>query len=206
RGLCRFHRAQARLRTAEVLGQQLLDLAHRQHNAVLVLESHLAVGCVSFCLGDLVAARAYLEQSLGLCDTLQLPTPLFPNWYEPGVIHNSGFALVLWLLGYADQAQQRSQEALARAQQVGHTPSLAFAAVYASLLSQFRRAAATQARAAAFMTAVAAQGFGYRIEQGHILRGWALAVQGEAAAGGGVVAPGVAASEGTGSKALPPHI
>jgi predicted ATPase len=206
RGLCRFHRTQAQLCTAEALSQRLFQLAQRQHNAVLLLESHLAMGVVAFYRGDLIAARAHLEQSIGLCDTPQLPTPLFPSGYESGAIHGAWFALILWLLGYADQAQQRSQKALARAQQVGYTPGLGLVGIYASMLSQFRReAAATRAHAEALMTAAAAQGFGYRVEQGHILRGWALALQGDAAAGVALIRQGLAVTEGSGLKVFRPY-
>jgi predicted ATPase len=206
RGLCRFHRAQARLGTAEVLSQQLFHMAQRQHNAVFLLESHLAMGVVAFYRGDLISARAHLEQSLGLCDTSQLPTPLFPSGYESGAIHRAWFALILWLLGYADQAQQRSQEALARAQQIGYTPGLGLVGIYAGMLSQFRReVAATRAHAEALVTAVAAQGFGYRVEQGHLLLGWALALQGDAPAGVALLKQALAAHEVAGLKLFRPY-
>jgi hypothetical protein len=45
----------------------------------------------------------------------------------------------LWGLGYADQAQQRCQEALALAQQLGHLPTLLLAEVHTILLSQHCR-------------------------------------------------------------------
>ena len=44
RGLYRFHEAQAQLPTAGALAQQLTDLAHRQHDAGLVLEGQSAEG------------------------------------------------------------------------------------------------------------------------------------------------------------------
>ena len=62
--------------------------------------------------------------------------------------------MVLWLLGYADQAQQWNQGALARAQQGEHTPSLASAQLFAAVLSQHRRdVAATHRRYAEAMMA-----------------------------------------------------
>jgi DNA-binding winged helix-turn-helix (wHTH) protein/predicted ATPase len=206
RGLCRFHRAQARLGTAEALSQQLFHLAQRQHNPALLLESHLAMGVVAFYRGDLVSARANMEQSLGLCDTSQLPTPLLLSGYESGAIHNAWFALILWLLGYADQAQRRSEEALARAQRIGYTPGLGLVGIYAGMLSQFRReAAATRAHAEALMTAASAQGFRYRVEQGHLLSGWALALQGDAAAGAALIRQALAAHEVAGLRLFRPY-
>jgi adenylate cyclase len=206
RGLCRWHRAQAHVGTAAALGQQLLCLAQRQHNADFVLESHLAMGVVAFYRGDLSAARVHMEQSLGLCEAAPLPSDLVPSGYESGAIHSAWFALILWLLGFADQAQQRSQEALARAQQLGYTPGLGLVGIYATMLAQFRRdVAVTRAHAEALVTAATAHGFGYRAAQGHFFLGWALALQGEAAAGVTLLTQALAAHEAASLKLFRPY-
>ena len=67
RGLYRFHNTQAQWSTADTLSQQLLHLAQHQHDPVVVLEGHMAVGSVALFRGDLATARGHLEQSLGLC-------------------------------------------------------------------------------------------------------------------------------------------
>jgi predicted ATPase len=109
-------------------------------------------------------------------------------------------------LGYADQAQQRCQEALALAQHLEHTPSLALVAFFAAALAQFcRDAAATSARAAALMTLADTHGFALRLEQGRMLWGWALAMQGDAAAGVAHIRQGLEASQGVGPETLRPH-
>jgi predicted ATPase len=82
-------------------------------------------------------------------------------------------------LGAADQAQQRMQEALAVAQQGESLFTLATAQVFAAVLCQWRRdAVATHTYAEALMTLADEQGFVLRCEQGRLLRGWALAMQG----------------------------
>jgi predicted ATPase len=200
-GLYRFHGTQAQVRTADELSQQLLHLAHHQHDPVLVLGGHMAVGEVARYRSDLVTARTHLEQSLCLCDTQHPPTPLFSGGHTTRVIILTTLAHVLWELGYADQAQQRGQEALTWAQEVGHSPSLAYAEVYVALLSQYRREeAATQAHAEAVMALAAVHGFGHRVEHGRILRGWALAMQGDAAAGVAHIQQGLGAVQGLGLK------
>jgi predicted ATPase len=88
-------------------------------------------------------------------------------------------AQVLWALGSADQAQQRMQEALSVAQQGESPPTLAIAQVFAAVLCQRRRdAVGTRTHAEALMTLADEQGFTLRCEQGRLLRGWALAMQG----------------------------
>jgi predicted ATPase/DNA-binding winged helix-turn-helix (wHTH) protein len=205
-GLYIFHCTQAQLRTASALSQQLFELAHHQHDTVLVLEGHIAVGVTAFYRSDLVTARAHLEQSVHLCDTQLPPTPIFSGGHDRRVMTRAWLAPALWELGYADQAQQRSQEALALAQQVGHTPSLAYAEVFAALLSQYRRdATATQAYAEALMALAAAQGFGHRLEHGRLLWGWALAMQGDVAAGVAHIQQGLVAVQGTGPQLYRPY-
>jgi predicted ATPase len=105
------------------------------------------------------------------------------------------------VLGYADQAQQRNQEALAWAQQVEHTPSLAWARLIATVLSQHHRdVATTQADAEALMALASVQGFEHRVAQGRMLRGWALAMQGDAATGVAHIQQGMGALQTIGQK------
>jgi predicted ATPase len=77
---------------------------------------------------------------------------------------------------------------------------------FAAALSQFRRdAAVTYARADTLMTLADAQGLELRLEQGRMLRGWALAMRGDAAAGVAHIRQGLAASQGVGPETLRPH-
>ena len=90
----------------------------------------------------------------------------------------------LWALGYAEQAQQRHAEALALAQQCGDPASVAYANLFGAVLAQLGRDAATTAAHAETLIAFAtAQGLAHRVVNGRLLLGWALAMQGDAAAG-----------------------
>jgi len=114
--------------------------------------------------------------------------------------------MVLWLLGYADQAQQWRQEELARAQQVEHTPSLASSQLFAAILSQHcRDVVATQVYAEATMALATAQGFEHRVAQGRIMRGWALAMQGDAATGVAHMQQGLEVLQRIGQKLYHPY-
>ena len=206
RGLFLFHGAQAQLRTADEMSQQLLHLAQRQADPGLLLEAYMAVGFVALYYGHLVAARGHLEQSWRLWDAWQLPLPSLYDGYDSRVTTLAWMALVVWGLGYADQAQQRSQEALALASQVGHTPTLGFAHFYAARLAHCRRdVTATQAHAEALMAFAAEQGFALRLEQGRILRGWALAMQGDAFEAVAQIRQGWAVYPGVGPKLMQPY-
>jgi predicted ATPase/DNA-binding winged helix-turn-helix (wHTH) protein len=205
-GLYRFHITQAQLHAAGELAQQVTDLAQRQHNAGLVLAGQAAVGAVALLRGDLVVARAHLAHYLSLTETLQLSVSTFHGEHHLRVTYLAWMMQVLWELGSADQAQQRSAEALALAQQLEHPPSLAYAQLFGAILSQYRRdAAATYARADALMAFATAQGLALRVELGRILRGWALAMQGDAAAGVAHIHQGLGAVQSLGLKLYHPY-
>jgi predicted ATPase len=158
-GLCGFHVTQAEL------ALQLTNLAHRQREADLVLAGQVAVGAVALLRGNLVAARAHLEPYLSRSDTPPpTATPFNSGQHYFRVTHLAWMVQLLWKLGYADQAQQRSAEALALAQQSGDPPSLTYAQLFAAILAQFRRdTAATNARANALIACATAQGLVHRV-------------------------------------------
>jgi adenylate cyclase len=205
-GLYRFHLVQRQLRMAGEVSQQFFRLAPHRHDTTLVLESYMDLGLVAFYRGDPVAARAHLEQSLRLFDVLLSPSSLFSGGYEVRCTTLVFLALTLWKLGYADQARQRSQEALARAQLVEHPPSLAWVHIFTALFSQHcRDMAAVQAHAETVMALATVQGFGHRHAQGRILQGWALAMQGDAATGVTHLQEGLVATQGTGQMLHRPY-
>jgi hypothetical protein len=69
-----------------------------------------------------VAARAHLEQSLELSPGQQPSTPISAAGLHPRIASLVWLVRVLWILGYVDQAQRRSREALALARQAGSRP------------------------------------------------------------------------------------
>jgi predicted ATPase len=205
-GLYQSYVGQGRVRAAGEVSQQLLDLAQRQPAMGGLLEGHLAVGGAAFFRGDFVAARAHLEQCRSLADALLFPTPPFRGGFVAGVEPLVWLELALWALGYADQAQQRGQEALARAREVEHPPSLWVAECSAAMLCHCRRdVAGTRAYAEAAVALAAAQGFAHRVELGRILWGWALALQGDAAADVAHIRQGEAGSQGLGPEVAHPY-
>jgi predicted ATPase len=112
----------------------------------------------------------------------------------------------LWLLGYPDQAVQRSNEALARAHEVAHPFSLAFAACFAAALHQFRRdGEAVQEHARATMALASEQGFPLYLALGTILWGWALAARGHREDGITQMYQGLDASRTVGNELVLPH-
>ena len=170
------------------------------------LRAHGGEG-VALYRGDFVAARAHLEQSLEPGVAPQPSTPSFAGGLPPRIVSLTWLLRALWGLGYADQAWQRSQEAVAVALQLEHAPSLVFAAYSATMVAQFRRdVVTTQATAEALMALAEAQGLGFRSEEGRCFRGWALALQGEADEGLAQFRQGLAAHHTSGPKVGKPIV
>jgi predicted ATPase len=130
-------------------------------------------------IGELVSARAHLEQGIALYDPQQSRSLAFSRGTDPGVVCLSRVASTLWLLGYPDRALARSHEALTLAQKLSHTYSLAFALHFAAMLHECRREAQlVQEHAEASMALSSEQGFVQWLGWGMITRGWALAERG----------------------------
>lgn len=87
-------------------------------------------------------------------------------------------AKALWFLGYADQAQQRMQEALHVAREFTHPYTLVWTLYHAAELYHFlRQPAGTQAYAESAITLCTEQGFPMFGAMVTLHRGWAIAQQ-----------------------------
>jgi predicted ATPase len=101
---------------------------------------------------------------------------------------------------------KRHHEALTLAQELPHPLGLAFALVFAGNLHQQRREErAAQEQAEAVITLSTQEGFPHWVAQGTILRGWALAEQGQGEAGIAQMRQGLAAYRATGGELMQPY-
>jgi predicted ATPase len=109
-GLCTFYQERAELQTAHGLAAQLLQMAQRLQDPVGLLWAHNALGVTLHFMGQLVQARAHLEESLSLCT----PAASLANGFvfDPAVDSRCELTEILYLLGYPDQALQRGRRRL----------------------------------------------------------------------------------------------
>jgi TOMM system kinase/cyclase fusion protein len=179
-GLWRFYQVRAEHQTARELAEQCFSVAERVQDATLLLEAHFALGVSLLWLGEIVPARTHLEQSIALYDPQEHRALAFRAGIDLKVWSLSHAAQVLWMLGYPDQALRYSQEALTLAQSLSHPPSLAAVLFYVAFIHCLRREAhATQERAEAAIALASEQGFPQWLTTGRLLRGWAIAMQGQ---------------------------
>ena len=197
-----FHYMRAEYRAAQTVAEQFLDLAQRQHDPAQLLRAHGRLSQTLFNVGAFVLSRTHVEQGLALLDPqghTTVPSALSRlrasrrTW-----LHQ--LSRTLWMLGYPDQAVQRSQEALTLAHALAHPFVLVDALYGSALLQRYRREWQTvQAHTEAMLALATEHGFARNVALGVLFRGMALAAQGQRAAGLAQMQQGLAAYRATGS-------
>jgi DNA-binding SARP family transcriptional activator/predicted ATPase len=192
-GLVLFHSVRAEYAQSQELAQEVLALAQTQADEELLLTAYSQLGLNCLFLGGLVESRMYLEQALSLQTPQQRRHSAFRFGMDPYVASLGFLAASLWLLGYPDQALQRSNEAVALTKQLAHPFSLAFALVWQANLYHFRRQdQRAQAPAEELILLVQQYGFPVWSAAAKGCEGWLMVVQGEVAAGIERIAEGFA--------------
>jgi TOMM system kinase/cyclase fusion protein len=205
-GLCGFYVTRGALPTARALEDQLLELVQRLHDPVLLPPTYFMVGGTLLFLGELTAARTCLEQGIALYDPQRHHAYAVMSGVDPGVVCLCHAAFTLWLLGYPDQALQRSHETLALARELEHPYSLAFGLIWVAMLHQVRgEGAATQELAETLITLCTEQGVPYWLAGGRVLQGWVLAERGQVEDGMTQMCQGLAAWHATGAEIILPY-
>jgi predicted ATPase/class 3 adenylate cyclase len=200
-GLSIYFVVRAELQTARDLGQQLLDMAHRVQDSVLLVEAHYVLGVTCFWLGEFDLARKYLERGIEQYDPHRHQSHIMLFGQDEGVVCLCRAAVDLWYLGYPDQALTRGTEALTLAQQLSHPASLAYVLYWlAFLYHQRRELQKTREWTDASMALSAEQGFGYWPPLGTILQGWMLSEDGEVTEGIRRIRDGLVALQASGNQ------
>jgi TOMM system kinase/cyclase fusion protein len=206
-GMFLLYTGRAEHETAREFGEQCLSLARRLDDPALLLEAHLALGASWFWLGQLSQAHAHLEQGMRLYD----PHPHHALAFrygniDPGVACLAFAGCTLWMLGYPEQALERVNEMLTLAQNLEHSFTLARGLYYTTLLHQVRREwQLVSERADTAITVATAQQVALVLALGPIMRGWALAMQGQGAEGLTQLRQGLDAYRATGAEVQRPH-
>ena len=202
-GLWRFYLLRAELVKARELAEQCLLLVQRVNDPARLIVAHDALGETLFFLGDFAQARAHLERAVALYD----PQKRRPHrtLTDPGVSSLSMLAGALWMLGYPEQARQKSAEALRLAEALAHPHILASTLVIAAHCSQLQRdVRTTQAQAEAVMMLATEQGFPFWLAEATIFVGWAQAEQGRSAGGIAQLQHGLATRQAIGLELTQP--
>ncbi len=183
-GLCRHAVVKGEHRKGEELAQRMLRLAERVGDRRLFMYAHGMLGYVLFWCGDFAKARTHLEKSRDLYDFEQDRFLPFVYGDDSNVAALAFLAFIDWLEGHVDRSLERSRESIALARQLDHPSVLTLALMLAAELHRLRgEAASTDALAAESLTLAREHGLSLFAAVNGLLRGWALAEQGELAGG-----------------------
>ncbi len=206
-GLAATHLVRGDLTPGEELAARLVETARRSQDPAAVAQAEVALGNVQLWRGNLAAAREHLESSLA---ATARNAPNFSVAFYPFDAHVralSGLGVVLWQLGYPEQARRRSREALAVAAQASVVFDATAAQVFSAMVSQIRRdVEATRTDAEAAMAVAREHGFALFEAAATTLVGWAVVESGDRAAGRAIVRDGIAAWRAAGARILEPYL
>jgi len=205
-GLFAYNLLQTEFQTALELGGRYLSSARDQGDSDVLVVAGLMLGISYFHIGDFTLGHKHLNQSLNLYDPEQHHYLTFFTGYDPHVACHSYLAHTLWMLGYPDQAINRSHETITLAKDLSHPFSLAFALDYISMLHQFRsetNAALRHAEAA--ISICTEHGFEYYSAWATFIQGWAMAEKGSIEEGIMQMQHGLANLRATGAELRRPY-
>ncbi len=199
--LINFYSVRGELHASRALAEQLLRLAERTADTLLVALAHLMLGLVMVYLGELAEAHAHLEHVIAFYDLQQHHGLVYLYGHDPGVASLNYASWALWSLGYPEQALKRAGESLALAQELSIPLSLVYAQTVAGSCYAFCQDwQKAQESAEACINLSTEHGFPYWLAGGILLRGWALAGQGQAEEGVAQIRQGLTMTRATGSR------
>jgi predicted ATPase len=198
-GLWLVRKVRSELHRAQVLAQELLDLARQLNAPDLGMQAHQALGLTALCRGRPAEALHHVEQVATLYNPERHRAHAFMFGQDPGVICKAYGAVALWLLGFADAARAQSEQAIAMSQQLSPN-SQSVALHFAAMVQHLCRDEAQARRLAEACAAIASEhGFPFWLAGSTIIGGWALAVSGDAHVGIDCLQRGMSDWRATGS-------
>ena len=174
----------ARYQESIDVANELLERAQHAGDSGARAAGHMALGVSLVQAGQPSLACQHFEQSLAVYDREEHLPLAFRYGLEIGATANAYWAWSLWLLGYPDQALERSRQTLALLEQVKHPYTESRGLYWNAVLHAFRRDwPIVDERAAGAMTLAGEHGFALVLAAGQIMQGAAVAARGQGKAG-----------------------
>jgi tetratricopeptide (TPR) repeat protein len=179
RSLATFHLYRAEFEKSAAFGGELLALAELQMDTGLEIEGRLVLGSTVAFLGDLPAGIDHLERAIALFDPRKHRVRPFRFGPSPGAAACTTAALLRWLQGDADRANDHILRGVRLAAELEHPFTIAYTHFHASFLDLWRRdLPSVQERAATVLEVAEEHGY-------QVWKAVALILQGVAATGMG---------------------
>ena len=179
-GLWTWNFVHGALGEARILAEHLVDTAENVDDSVCKVLAHEALGFTLFAHGNFADAHTALERSISLCEDSKAAAYLDLSAQDPRVHVRLYDGMALCLLGYPDQALRTCVDARRYAEAAHHPFSEAMARTISLRVYQLRGQATIVADQANTTIALCEEHeFVHYLALALILRGWAIAEQGE---------------------------
>jgi class 3 adenylate cyclase/predicted ATPase len=207
-GQSTHHEVRGELDLAERLDEDLLRVSRQRNDSAGLVLAHLSTGRDLMLVGRFAPARSHLEAGLALYDPISHRSLVHQAGSHPQVVSQTYLGIVLFCLGFPDQALAQGDAAIAEAGRLAHPPSFATSlAVGNRLLSLVGDNATLDERADDLVAVATEQGFPYWHAQGTIYRGWVKVKNGDVEEGMPLLRSGSIAYRTTGAEVYVPfHI
>jgi tetratricopeptide (TPR) repeat protein len=183
-GQSRYHLYRGELELAQRLNEDLLRLSRQRNDSAGLVLGHDSAGRNLMSAGKFASSRSHLEEVLALYDPVSHRSLVHHAGIHPQVGAQAFLGIVLFCLGFPDQALAQSSAAIAEARRLAHPPTLAGClAVGVRLLSLFRDDTVLDEWTDQLVALATEQGFTFWRAQGMICSGWVRVKNGDVAGG-----------------------
>jgi predicted ATPase len=201
-----YHAYRGELDLAMRLDEDLLRISREREDSGGLVLGHFSSGRNLMLAGGFISSRSHLEDALALYDPISHHSLVHQAGSHSRVVSQGWLGIVLFCLGYPDQALTRGSAAIAEARGLAHPPSLAASlALGAGLLWLVGDNTALDRRSDELAAVATEQGFPFWRAQGAIYRGWAKVKNGDVAEGISLLRSGSAAFRATGAEQWMPQ-
>ncbi len=204
-GQSRYHAHRGELDRAQFLAEDLLHLSRRRNNSAGLVIGHYSSGRNLMWVGSFDSSRSHLETVLTLYDPNPHQSLARQTGIHPQSAAQAALGIVLFCLGFPDQALAQSNKAIAEARRLPHPPTLAMSlGMNALLLAIIGDDVGLEQRVEGLVAIAADQGFPFYRATGAIFRGWVKAKNADVTEGLSLLRAGSSAYCATGAAVWMP--
>jgi predicted ATPase len=205
-GQSTYHVFRGELDVSQRLAEDLLRLSGQRKDSAGLVLGHFSSGRNLMFVGRFASSRSHIEEALALYDPIPQRSLVHQIGNHPHVSSQAYLGIVLFCLGFPDQALAQSNAAIAEARRLAHSSSLALSfALGAVLLSLVGDDPALDERADQVVAVATEQGYSQWRAMGTIYRGWVKVKNGDVTQGISLLRNGSTAHHVTGAETWVPR-
>ena len=201
-----YHMVRGEFDLAQRLADDLLRLSRERNDTDGLALGHHCSGQNLMFAGRFAPSRWHLEAGLALYNPISHHSLVYQAGLQPHVNSHAILGMVLFCLGFPDQALAWSNAAITEARELAHPPSVAVGLTFgARLLSLVGDNAALGERTDQLFSLAIEQGFPFWRAEGTTFRGWVKVKNGDVTEGISLLRSGMAAYRATGAEVWTPY-